>query len=265
MAASLRALISPYLLRREKKLIFQNGPTESLPSTPAKATTPGPTTPARRIPLCTARKHDLVVWLQLSELQLQLYKGFLGSGEVQNVLNCAESPLAALTVLKKICNHPSLCSYSSSSVPVESTHSQNSVKIAFLMRLLPNLHSGGHRILIFSQWVCMLDIIQSGLVELGYKFIRIDGSITNTAGTLLFFLLFLSLTILSERERRIKMFNSDRTIFCFLLTTGVGALGLNLTTADRVLICMLAFVVPRILTHSLLQLILVGLQMIIKP
>lgn len=50
---------------------------------------------------------------------------------------------------------------------------------------------------------------------------RIDGTITSTA----------------ERQRRINEFNKNDAYFAFLLTTQVGGLGINLTSADRVIIC----------------------------
>ncbi len=66
----------------------------------------------------------------------------------------------------------------------------------------------------------MLNLIEKMIVDT-YKFLRIDGTVTKTA----------------ERQARINMFNADRSFFCFLLTTGVGGLGINLTSADRVIIC----------------------------
>ena len=76
--------------------------------------------------------------------------------------------------------------------------------------------------LIFSQSTKMLDIIQLVFKEEGHKVIRIDGEIP-----------------LKERQQRINTFNTDRSYFCFLLSTKVGGFGLNLTSADRVIICKL--------------------------
>lgn len=55
-------------------------------------------------------KHDLVVWLQLQPLQRHIYEAFLHSDAVKAALNSSRSPLAALTVLKKVCDHPALLS-----------------------------------------------------------------------------------------------------------------------------------------------------------
>jgi SNF2 family DNA or RNA helicase len=55
-------------------------------------------------------KHDLVVWLRLQPLQRHIYEAFLHSDAVKAALNSSKSPLAALTVLKKVCDHPALLS-----------------------------------------------------------------------------------------------------------------------------------------------------------
>jgi hypothetical protein len=97
---------------------------------------------------------------------------------------------------------------------------QISAKLVFLMRLLPKLREEGSRVLVFSQSRKMLNIIELLLREGDYSFLRIDGSISKS----------------DERQRRVELFNSDPSYFCFLLTTVVGGIGLNLTGADRVVI-----------------------------
>jgi SNF2 family DNA or RNA helicase len=95
-----------------------------------------------------------------------------------------------------------------------------SAKIAFLTKLLPKLKKDGHRVLIFSQSKKMLGFIEFLLRQNAYTSLRLDGDITRA----------------DERQRRIDMFNNDKKFFCFLLTTLVGGIGLNLTGADRVII-----------------------------
>ncbi len=97
---------------------------------------------------------------------------------------------------------------------------QISTKLVFLMRLLPKLREEGSRVLVFSQSRKMLNIIELLLREGDYSFLRVDGSVNKSA----------------ERQRRVELFNSDPSYFCFLLTTVVGGIGLNLTGADRVVI-----------------------------
>jgi len=137
--------------------------------------------------------------------------------------------LPIIQILRKICDHPRLLNhelqYTDSLDLVHSLKEgdelQQSGKLQFLMDLLANLKREDHRVLIFSQSRKMLDLIQSIIMAKNYTFQRIDGTITKTA----------------ERQARIDTFNKDRSFFCFLLTTTVGGVGINLTGADRVIIC----------------------------
>lgn len=65
----------------------------------------------------------------------------------------------------------------------------------------------------------MLGIIESFVNDAGYEWRRMDGN-----------------TAVKQRQTAVAEFNSDRSIFCFLLTTRVGGLGINLTGADRIVI-----------------------------
>ncbi|OQR87528.1 ATP-dependent helicase [Achlya hypogyna] len=100
----------------------------------------------------------------------------------------------------------------------------DSVKFDHLRALLPPLHADGHRVLIFSQWTKLLDLIEVLMAHLGFKFLRLDGS-TNVA----------------DRQAMIDEFNDDTTIFAFLLSTRAGGLGINLTAADTVILHDLDF------------------------
>jgi SNF2 family DNA or RNA helicase len=68
----------------------------------------------------------------------------------------------------------------------------------------------------------------------GFKFLRIDGTVVEKKKILGIFQLFQINP--KERQRRINLFNEDTSYLCFLLTTQVGGLGINLTSADRVVI-----------------------------
>ncbi|KAF2137238.1 uncharacterized protein K452DRAFT_321932 [Aplosporella prunicola CBS 121167] len=95
-----------------------------------------------------------------------------------------------------------------------------SAKLQLLEMLLPKLKERGHRVLIFSQFLDMLDIIEDFLdgLEMGYR--RLDGSI----GSL-------------EKQKRIDEFNApDSPLFAFILSTRAGGVGINLATADTVII-----------------------------
>ncbi|KAF9770251.1 hypothetical protein IL306_012225 [Fusarium sp. DS 682] len=95
-----------------------------------------------------------------------------------------------------------------------------SAKLLLLQVMLPKLQERGHRVLIFSQFLQQLDIIEDFLNGLGYDFRRLDGSISSL-----------------EKQRRIDAFNApDSPIFAFLLSTRAGGVGINLATADTVII-----------------------------
>jgi SWI/SNF-related matrix-associated actin-dependent regulator 1 of chromatin subfamily A len=96
-----------------------------------------------------------------------------------------------------------------------------SAKAAHLAGLLPRLRSGGHRVLLFSQWTMVLDLLESLLRDLGLAWSRLDGS-----------------TPSGDRLALVDAFNagSPDTHFAMLLSTGAGGQGLNLTGADTVII-----------------------------
>jgi SWI/SNF-related matrix-associated actin-dependent regulator 1 of chromatin subfamily A len=99
----------------------------------------------------------------------------------------------------------------------------DSAKVAQLTALLPRLREEGHKVLIFSQWTQMLDIIESILGAppgLDLPFVRLDGS-----------------TAVEERQQLIDSFQAkDSPIFAFLLSTRAGGQGITLTAADTVII-----------------------------
>ncbi|KAL6187185.1 hypothetical protein ACLB2K_043300 [Fragaria x ananassa] len=94
-----------------------------------------------------------------------------------------------------------------------------SAKSQALAELLPILKQAGHRVLIFSQWTSMLDILEWALDVIGVTYRRLDGS-----------------TQVTERQTIVDTFNNDTSIFACLLSTRAGGQGLNLTGADTVVI-----------------------------
>eukprot|EP00262_Sarcandra_glabra_P002084 TRINITY_DN1233_c1_g1_i2.p1 TRINITY_DN1233_c1_g1~~TRINITY_DN1233_c1_g1_i2.p1 ORF type:complete len:740 (+),score=133.64 TRINITY_DN1233_c1_g1_i2:255-2474(+) len=94
-----------------------------------------------------------------------------------------------------------------------------SAKSQALAKLLPSLKEGGHRVLIFSQWTSMLDILEWTLDVIGVTYRRLDGS-----------------TQVTERQSIVDTFNNDPSIFACLLSTRAGGQGLNLIGADTVVI-----------------------------
>jgi ATP-dependent helicase STH1/SNF2 len=93
---------------------------------------------------------------------------------------------------------------------------QSSGKFALLDEMLPKLKVAGHRILMFTQMVTCMTILEDMFRHRGYLSLRLDGS-----------------TTAEEREKRMFQFNSpDSPYFIFLLSTRAGGLGLNLVSAD---------------------------------
>merc|ERR1719220_2071886 len=93
-------------------------------------------------------------------------------------------------------------------------------KLVLMSKMLKKLKAEGHRVLIFSQMTKLLDLLEDFLDGEGYKYERIDGGITG-----------------SLRQDAIDRFNADGAEqFVFLLSTRAGGLGINLYTADTVII-----------------------------
>lgn len=92
-------------------------------------------------------------------------------------------------------------------------------KLKLLDRMLPALKAKKNKVLIFSQMTQMLDILQDYLGMRDHRCCRLDGS-----------------TKLQERQEQIDLFNKDEDVFCFLISTKAGGLGINLTAADTCII-----------------------------
>ena len=91
--------------------------------------------------------------------------------------------------------------------------------VVLLDKLLPKLRQEGHKILIFSQMVKMLDLISEYCEFRNFRYERLDGRVRGT-----------------ERQKAIDRFESEDDSFLFLLSTRAGGVGINLTAADIVII-----------------------------
>ncbi|XP_051509277.1 SWI/SNF-related matrix-associated actin-dependent regulator of chromatin subfamily A containing DEAD/H box 1A-like isoform X2 [Myxocyprinus asiaticus] len=110
--------------------------------------------------------------------------------------------------------------YSSiSSFQLEKELILDSGKFALLTKLLAKLKEKGDRVVLFSQFTMMLDIVEILLEHLGHQFVRLDGS-----------------TPMAERIGLIDQFNTNSEIFVFLLSTRAGGLGINLASANTVIL-----------------------------
>ena len=126
--------------------------------------------------------------------------------------------------LKKAANHPYL--FDGAEDRNAGTDEQlkglvmNSGKMVLLDKLLARLRSDGHRVLIFSQMVRMLDLLSEYMQLRAFQFQRLDGMVSSEA-----------------RKKSIAHFNAPGSPdFAFLLSTRAGGLGINLETADTVII-----------------------------
>ncbi|XP_075037451.1 chromodomain-helicase-DNA-binding protein 1 [Mixophyes fleayi] len=198
--ASLHKELEPFLLRRVKKDVEK--------SLPAKV--------------------EQILRIEMSALQKQYYKWILtrnykalskgSKGSTSGFLN-------VMMELKKCCNHCYLIK------PPEDNEFYNrqealqhlirsSGKLILLDKLLIRLRERGNRVLIFSQMVRMLDILAEYLKSRQFTFQRLDGSIKGEI-----------------RKQALDHFNAEGSEdFCFLLSTRAGGLGINLASADTVVI-----------------------------
>ncbi|XP_041340166.1 SWI/SNF-related matrix-associated actin-dependent regulator of chromatin subfamily A containing DEAD/H box 1 isoform X3 [Pyrgilauda ruficollis] len=95
----------------------------------------------------------------------------------------------------------------------------DSGKFRALERILSDLKEKGDRVVLFSQFTMMLDILEVFLKHWQHRYLRLDGK-----------------TQISERIHLIDEFNTDMGIFVFLLSTKAGGLGINLTSANVVIL-----------------------------
>ena len=94
----------------------------------------------------------------------------------------------------------------------------DSGKLQALAKLLRDLKKGGHKCLIFTQITKMLDILDIFLDLNDHTFVRLDGS-----------------TSIERRQKLMDKFNSDPKLFCFILSTRSGGLGINLAVVEMLM------------------------------
>ncbi|XP_077454657.1 chromodomain-helicase-DNA-binding protein 4 isoform X2 [Stigmatopora argus] len=198
----LHDMLGPHMLRRLKADVFKHMPS----------------------------KTELIVRVELSPMQKKYYKFILtrnfealntrGGGNQVSLLNVVMD-------LKKCCNHPYLFPAAATEAPKLPNGmyeglalTKASGKLTLLHKMMKKLKEGGHRVLVFSQMTKMLDLLEDFLENEGYKYERIDGGVTG-----------------SMRQEAIDRFNAPGAPqFAFLLSTRAGGLGINLASADTVII-----------------------------
>jgi chromodomain-helicase-DNA-binding protein 4 len=178
---------------------------------------------------------QVILPISMSHLQKQLYKSILSKRpELLKALFTSDKSLKQqeranlsniLMQLRKCLCHPFVYSREiEERTDVAAVSHRNlveaSAKLSLLELLLPKLKERGHRVLIFSQFLDMLNIIEDFLDGMEMAYQRLDGQM----GSL-------------EKQKRIDQFNApDSPLFAFLLSTRAGGVGINLATADTVII-----------------------------
>ncbi|AJR53430.1 RSC chromatin remodeling complex ATPase subunit STH1 [Saccharomyces cerevisiae] len=176
-------------------------------------------------------KVEKVIKCKLSGLQQQLYQQmlkhnalFVGAGTEGATKGGIKGLNNKIMQLRKICNHPFVFDEVEGVVNPSRGNSDLLFRVAgkfeLLDRVLPKFKASGHRVLMFFQMTQVMDIMEDFLRMKDLKYMRLDGS-----------------TKTEERTEMLNVFNApDSDYFCFLLSTRAGGLGLNLQTADTVII-----------------------------
>ena len=197
----LHKVLRPFLLRRLKKDVEKDLP----------------------------EKQERVIKCRFSALQAKLYKQLQkynkmsvsdGKGGKTGMRGLSNM----LMQLRKLCNHPFVFEQVEDQMnPDKGTNDllwRVSGKFELLDRILPKFQRTGHRVLMFFQMTQIMNIMEDFLRLRGMQYLRLDGS-----------------TKSDDRSDLLRLFNApDSPYFCFLLSTRAGGLGLNLQTADTVII-----------------------------
>jgi SNF2 family DNA or RNA helicase len=197
-ACTLKETITPYLLRRTKKGVNHM---LSLPD-----------------------KKDQILFCKLTKAQIEAYKMYQSSEDCNKIMRGDMQSFAGLITLRKICNHADLYTQKHC-VNGSFGDTSRSGKLIVLKSLLKMWHDCGtdkFRVLVFTQSRDLKRIIVNRLLKDDFPnadFIEMDGT-----------------TSIGQRQKLVKRFNEDKGVFCMVLTTKVGGLGLNLIGANRVVI-----------------------------
>ncbi|CAA7041549.1 unnamed protein product [Microthlaspi erraticum] len=191
----LHRMLAPHLLRRRKKEVLKDLPP----------------------------KKELILRVDLSSQQRELYKDILTRNYENLAKKFAPRRSNVLMELRKVCLHPYMVALPDIQVDVNEAYKklmESSGKLQLLDKMMVKLNEQGHRVLIYTQFQHMLDLLEDYCCYKKWIYERIDGKVGG-----------------AERQRRIDRFNAVYSHrFCFLLSTRAGGLGINLATADTVII-----------------------------
>jgi len=171
-------------------------------------------------------KKEVKIFIGLSKMQREWYTKILMKDI--DVVNGASGKTEKMRLqnilmqLRKCTNHPYLFDGAEPGPPYTTDEHliENSSKMVVVDKLLPKLMEQGSRVLIFTQMARMLDMLEDYCWFRGWQYCRIDG---NTAH--------------EDRDRQIQEYNAENSSkFLFMLSTRAGGLGINLYTADVVIL-----------------------------
>jgi SNF2 family DNA or RNA helicase len=189
-AQHLRKLVNPFTLRRTKEQVAKDLPEKTI----------------------------TVLWCTMDAAQRKLYNEYrdgyrsklLKKIDEDGIAKSGMDVLEGLLRLRQICDHPALVTKDDSI--------DSSVKIDELIREVTE-NAGNHKLLVFSQFTGMLQLIKAKFEEAGVSYCYLDGS-----------------TSLNNRKEEVNKFQEDESIKAFLISLKAGGVGLNLTVADYVYI-----------------------------
>ncbi|MCP4152030.1 MAG: DEAD/DEAH box helicase [bacterium] len=187
----LKKMVFPFMLRRKKQEVEKDLPA----------------------------KIEIVESLQMEKEQADFYaktaksysEKVLKAIEQQGIAKSSIKILEGMLRLRQLCLAPRLID--------EKYHDIPSVKLNHFKVLLDEILSEGHNVLVFSQFVKVLDIIKNLCSENGIKYSYIDGSVP-----------------MKKREKQINVFQESNDTNVFLLSLKAGGVAINLTAADYVII-----------------------------
>jgi len=185
----LRRMIYPFMLRRTKQQVATDLPD----------------------------KTEMILWCSMNKAQRSMYDEYknyyrnmlLKKIDDEGMGRSGIYILEGLLRLRQICDHPSL-------IKGDTDAPEDSVKTEELMREIQE-NSGGHKLLVFSQFTEMLSIIRKELDRAGISYCYLDGS-----------------TAAKKRKEEVQRFQEDENVKVFLVSLKAGGVGLNLTAADYV-------------------------------
>ncbi|SKA03640.1 DEAD/DEAH box helicase [Selenihalanaerobacter shriftii] len=185
----LKERIAPFILRRKKEEVLTELPDKIINIQPVQM----------------SKGQEDTYRLILKEVKENLVKTVEERGFNRSQINI----LVALTKLRQVCDHPRL-------ILDDSDKKLSSGKLDVLLEIVQDAIAGGHKLIVFSQFVKMLKLIKNRFKKNGIEFEYLDGSTRN-------------------RMERVNRFNQSSDVNAFLISLKAGGTGLNLTSADIVI------------------------------